>query len=129
MISPSDDRTFPVMQDLLSWTSKRQQALASNIANLDTPGYHAKDYSFEDQLESSIAMVSTSPRHITPVVDAPSARVMDVGTTEKANGNNVDIERELTEITKNGIEYVTLIQYLNQKIRTLRSAIDGGGRG
>src|SRR5690349_21035334 len=129
MISPSDDRTFPVMQDLLSWTSKRQQALASNIANLDTPGYRAKDYSFEDQLESSISMVSTSPRHIAPVADAPNAREFDVGTAEKLNGNNVDIERELTEITKNGIEYVTLIQYLNQKIRTLRSAIDGGGRG
>jgi flagellar basal-body rod protein FlgB len=126
MISPSDDRTFPVMQDLLSWTSKRQQALASNIANLDTPGYRAKDYSFEDQLESSISMVATSPRHIAPVVDAPNAREFDVGTAEKLNGNNVDIERELTEITKNGIEYVTLIQYLNQKIRTLRSAIDGG---
>ena len=34
MISPSDDRTFPVMQDLLSWTSKRQQALASKNKSL-----------------------------------------------------------------------------------------------
>ena len=126
MISPSDDRTFPVLQDLLSWTSKRQQALASNIANLDTPGYRAKDYSFDDQLESSLAMTSTSPLHMAPVVDPANARVFEVGTDEKPNGNNVDIERELTEITKNGVEYITLIQYLNQKIRTLRSAIAEG---
>ena len=126
MISPSDDRSFPVLQDLLSWTSKRQQALASNIANLDTPGYQAKDYKFEDHLEASIAMKTTSPRHLSPVQDTASARVFDVGTDEKPNGNNVDIDRELTEITKNGVEYITLVQYLNQKIRTLRSAIDGG---
>jgi flagellar basal-body rod protein FlgB len=62
------------------------------------------------------------------VQDTANARVYDVGTTEKPNGNNVDIERELTEITKNGLEYITFIQYLNQKIRTIRSAITDGGK-
>ena len=128
MISPSEDRTFPVMQDLMTWTSKRQQALSSNIANMDTPGYHAKDYSFEEQLASSVRLTTTSPRHITRVEDNANARSFEVGTDEKPNGNNVDIDRELTEITKNGVQYITLVQYLNQKIRTLRSAITDGGR-
>ena len=43
--------------------------------------------------------------------------------------NNVDLEREMTEITKNGLQYITLVQYLNQKIRTLRSAITDGAKG
>ena len=128
MISPSEDRNFPVLQDLLSWTSKRQQALGSNIANLDTPGYRAQDYSFEQELASSIVMTSTSPRHITPINESSNARVFDVETREKPNGNNVDIDRELTEITKNGVQYLTLVQYLNQKIRTLRSSITEGGK-
>ena len=128
MISPSADPNFPTLQDLLSWTSKRQQALGSNVANLDTPGYRAQDYSFEAQLASSVVMISTSPRHITPVKESASARVFDVETAEKPNGNNVDIERELTEITKNGVQYLTLVQYLNQKIRTLRSSITDGGK-
>ncbi len=127
MILPSDDRNFPVLEDLLSWASKRQQALSSNVTNLDTPGYKAKDYSFQKEL-ASFQMTTTSPKHIAPVHDTSSARVFEVGTKEKANGNNVDIERELTEITKNGLQYITLVQYLNQKIRTLRSAITDGGK-
>lgn len=126
MINPINDPTFPVMQDLLSWTSKRQQALSSNIANLDTPGYRSKDYNFDAQLESSIALAATSPRHMSLMEDTANARVFEVGTADKPNGNNVDLDREMTEITKNGIQYITLVQYLSQKIRLLRSAIDGG---
>jgi flagellar basal-body rod protein FlgB len=127
MIQPSEDRVFPALEDLLSWTSKRQQALAANIANLDTPGYHAKDYSFQQQL-AAVAMTATSPMHISPPVEPSSARLYEVGTTEKLNGNTVDIEREMTEITKNGLQYITLVQYLTSKIKTLRSAITEGGK-
>jgi flagellar basal-body rod protein FlgB len=127
MIAPSGDPIFPILEDLLSWTSKRQQALASNVTNLDTPGYRAKDYTFDSEL-SSMRLTATSPKHIALVQENSAARVMDIGTKEKPNGNNVDIERELTEITKNGLQYITLVQYLNQKIRTLRSAINEGGK-
>ena len=123
-----EDKLFPQLEDLLSWTSKRQQALASNVANLDTPGYRAKDFSFQDQL-TSITMKATSGKHIAPSADNSTARVYDVEGQEKPNGNTVNIEREMTEITKNGLQYITLVQYLNQKIRTLRSAISEGGRG
>jgi flagellar basal-body rod protein FlgB len=128
MITPSEDPVFPALQDLLSRASKRQQALASNIANLDTPGYRAKDFSFDSELSATLALTSTVENHIGSVQDTPTARVIEVGTKDKPNGNNVDLERELTEVTKNGLEYVTLIQYLNQKIRTLRSAITDGGK-
>jgi len=128
MISPTGDKMFPVLEDLLTYTSKRQQALAGNVANLDTPGYRAKDFSFEEQL-SSISMTATSGSHITPLDNAASAHMFEVGSAEKANGNTVDLEREMTEITKNGLQYITLVQYLNQKIKTLRSSITGGGQG
>jgi flagellar basal-body rod protein FlgB len=126
MILPSEDRMFPVMEELLTRSSKRQQALSANIANMDTPGYRAKDYDFQSELHK-LEMTRTSEMHIN-VKDTSSARVIEVGTTEKPNGNTVDIERELTEITKNGLEYLTLVQYLNQKIRTLRTAITEGGK-
>ena len=128
MISPSDDRTFPIIQDLLSWTSKRQQALGSNVANMDTPGYRAKDYSFESELSSTLALTTTSDKHFSPMTENSNARVYELDNPEKPNGNTVDIDRELTEITKNGVQYLTLVQYLNQKIRTLRTAITDGGR-
>ena len=52
MINPTDGSVFPALQDLLSWTSKRQQALGANLANMDTPSYRAKDYSFDQELAS-----------------------------------------------------------------------------
>jgi flagellar basal-body rod protein FlgB len=128
MISPSENRLFPEIENLLSWTSKRQQALAGNVANLDTPGYRSKDYSFREQL-SAISMRATANNHISPAEDSSSAQMYEVASKDKPNGNNVDIERELTEITKNGLQYITLVQYLNQKIRTLRTAITEGGKG
>src|SRR6266487_4012310 len=104
MINPSNAPFFPAVEELLSWTSKRQQALAGNVANMDTPGYHAKDYSFADQL-SSLTLSATSGMHIAPMEDTSSAHMYEVGTKEKPNGNNVDLEREMTEITKNGLQY------------------------
>ena len=129
MISPHQDRTFPALENLLSWTSKRQQALASNVANRDTPGYRSTDYSFESELQASVRLTLTSPKHIAASRDTGNARVYEVETSTKPNGNNVDIDRELTEVTKNGVQYLTLVEYLNQKIRTLRAAINDGGRG
>ena len=127
MISPSDAPLFPAVEDLLSWTSRRQQALASNIANLDTPGYRSKDYKFEEAL-ATIDLSATTSKHITPLVETSHAQLYDVNTKEKQNGNNVDLEREMKEITKNALQYITLVQYLNQKIKTLRSAISEGGK-
>jgi flagellar basal-body rod protein FlgB len=109
-----EDRMFPVLENLLTLTSKRQQVLAGNVANLDTPGYRAKDITFAAELDGSLDM---------------SAEIIEVETKEKPNGNNVDLDRELTEITKNGLQYVTLVQYLNQRIKTLRAAISEGGKG
>lgn len=122
-----DDKMFPVLEDLLSWTSRRQQALAANVANLDTPGYRAKDYTFQQELQS-LNMTVTSGKHIAPVEDTSAARMVEVDTNVKPNGNSVNLERELTEITKNGLQYVTLVQYLNQRLRTLRAAIIEGGK-
>ena len=72
MIQPSEDRVFPALEDLLSWTSRRQQALAANVANQDTPGYRAKDYSFQEQLASI-----THGRNLGKTLDAPGGHTED----------------------------------------------------
>src|SRR6266436_2380658 len=106
MIDPSNAPLFPAVENLLSWTSKRQQALAANVANLDTPGYRAKDYSFDEAL-ATIDLSSTSGKHMTPVEDTDHVRMYEVDTRMKQNGNNVDLEREMKEITKNALQYIT----------------------
>ena len=125
MISPAGDKMFPELENLLSWTSKRQQALAGNVANMDTPGYHAKDYSFADQL-SSLTMSATSGMHIAPMEDTSSAHMYEVGTKEKPNGNNVDLEREMSALTQNAVEYQTLSSIEHTRLGMLQSAIGSG---
>lgn len=127
MIDPSSAPLFPGVEELLSWTSKRQQALSANIANLDTPGYRAKDYNFEQEL-ATIDLSATSSKHIAPLDETNHSQLYEVDTKMKLNGNNVDLEREMKEITKNALQYITLVQYLNQKIKTLRTAITDGGK-
>src|SRR2546425_685239 len=65
-----EDRMFPVLENLLTLTSKRQQILAGNVANIDTPGYRAKDISFAAELDGSLDL---------------SAKVIDVETKDKPN--------------------------------------------
>jgi flagellar basal-body rod protein FlgB len=120
MIQP----TSPLVEQLMDLMAKRHQALSANVSNLDTPGYRASDYSFEQEL-AGMALKTTNPGHLNPV-DGSGARRFEVQSTVKPNGNDVSLERELTEITKNGMQYVTLVQFLSQKIRTLRSSIKEG---
>jgi flagellar basal-body rod protein FlgB len=120
------DQMFPFIENVLSWTAKRQQALSSNIANMDTPGYVAKDYSFREQL-SGMAMASTSESHIA-IQSESTVQMVKMDAPMKKNGNSVDLEQNMTELTKNALQYITLVQYLNQRLKTLRSSITEGGR-
>jgi flagellar basal-body rod protein FlgB len=113
-------------EHMLDLTAKRQQALSANIANADTPGYTATDFNFQEQL-SALELETTSKSHI-KLGDDAGVRQYNVNSKVKQNGNDVDMERELTEISKNGMKYIAMIQFLNQKIRTLRSSINEGGR-
>jgi flagellar basal-body rod protein FlgB len=119
------NKLFPVVENLLDWTAKRQQTISANLANIDTPGYKAKDISFSEQLKA-ISLDVSSPVHLGPT-NPTGMGVFEVATKEKQNGNTVDLDREMTELTKNGLQYVALVQFLNQKLRTLRSAIRDGG--
>jgi len=121
------DKMFPAVENMLDWTAKRQQTISANLTNIDTPGYKAKDVSFAEHMQS-LGLDKTSAAHF-GYSDTSSMRIYEVGTTaEKPNGNTVDLDREMTELSKNGLQYIALVQFLNQKIRTLRSVINDGGK-
>jgi flagellar basal-body rod protein FlgB len=63
-----------------------------------------------------------------PGTGSSAAQFVEVEGKLKPNGNTVDLEQQMTELTKNGLQYITLIQYLNQKLRTLRTSISEGGK-
>jgi flagellar basal-body rod protein FlgB len=123
-----DNRLYPAIEDRMDWTARRQQVLSNNIANIDTPGFHSKDVSFSDQLQ--MLQVSTpNPKHIAPIgMDSRMQQYEVTGNTDLKD-NSVDLDHEMSELTKNGLQYVAMIQFVSQKLKTLRSAINEGGKG
>ncbi|RME74836.1 MAG: flagellar biosynthesis protein FlgB [Planctomycetota bacterium] len=93
----------------------RQRVLAQNIANVNTPGYERRDVSFDALLE---AARSGGP--------SPEARVfVDRDARAGADGNSVEIEREMGELMGNGLLYQTLARVASLRIQQLRTAIGG----
>ncbi len=117
-----------------AWT--RNEVIAQNIANVDTPGYKAKTVRFEEYLEDALNKDdfkgnTTDSRHIEiggGNLDKASAKV----TTENSNlstrldGNNVDVESEMASLAKNDIRYNVITQSLNNGLARLMTAIREG---
>jgi flagellar basal-body rod protein FlgB len=123
-----DNRLYPAMEDRMDWAARRHQALSNNIANIDTPGFRAKDVSFSEQLQL-LQVHTTSPKHIAPIGMDSRMQQFEAPGNPDLKDNNVDLDHEMAEITKNGLQYVAMIQFVSQKLKTLRSAINEGGKG
>ncbi len=100
----------------------RQRALASNLANLETPGYRRQDVKFEEllarELESS---GDVDLDEITPEVFEPKR------TPLKANGNDVSFEVEVGEMVKNSLRHKTYLRLMSKKYKQMEQAINTQG--
>jgi len=111
-------KTIDILQRNMDTASLRRQVIANNIANAETPNFKRSYVNFEAELSRALASekldasigVLTHERHIPfrRSIDYRDVRpklVLDYLTTAKNNGNNVDIERELMQATKNQMLY------------------------
>ena len=105
--------TLERYMDLLS---ARQRVVASNIANVDTPGYKTQDIDFESELRS--ALEDGKPR----VIEAS-------GLAVKNDGNNVNLDRESRLLAENALRFNIASNFLRSEIRSVRSAIQEGRAG
>jgi flagellar basal-body rod protein FlgB len=113
--------------------SARQEALASNIANADTPGYKARDLDFKEKLlaaekaTGAAPLVRTDAKHVTGTATGPSTGALF--ETESAqpsqDGNTVDVDAERTRFADNAVRYEAALRYLNAQIKSLTTAITG----
>lgn len=133
-----DDPTLSAMGQYMNRLSKRQQITASNIANVDTPGYKTKDMSFHATLgellsAGSIPLKTSRPEHIAmdELVLAPmEPEVFEVqGLPVRADNNNVDIDKELLKLGETSFGYSIMTQLLRVKFRTISSSINEGRAG
>jgi flagellar basal-body rod protein FlgB len=113
----------------LNGLSQRQQVISRNLSNVDTPGYHAQSSSFEDALKSvftrkkSLSLTATSSSHLSSTTGKSGGfSVSDrPGGSERADGNNVDIDVELLEMSETGIVYQAVTQSVSKKLALLKT--------
>src|SRR5690606_18931106 len=110
------DLTIRTLQASLWGLDARRRAAEDNIANVETPGFHANIVSFEDSLRDAVergrpARVSIDSERST----APT----------RLNGNNVDVGDQVTVLTDTSLRHQLAVQMLNAKFGVLRTAIGG----
>ena len=110
------DRATSVIHRALDGLDVRQQTIATNLANLETPGYQARVVSFEDSLRRAAADGTPSTAAVTMDRSLAPTRL---------NGNNVNIDFELLEGSQTALRQQMLTQGLSAKYSMLRTAING----
>ncbi len=104
----------PGLERFLNLTSQREQVVSANIANVDTPGYHAKDVSFAQMLLRA------------GEADAPVQIRDERGLLDRPDGNNVDLDRESLLLAKAQLQYGLGVQLIKGEFHDLLTAINGG---
>lgn len=129
------DKTTGALGTALNMRLIKHNVTSSNIANAETPGYHAKKIDFEEALARALdidglrGMSTSSAEHFT--VGGKSARVRpDIYENPEGainnDGNSVDLEREMSNLAENTIMYKAAMQLINKKLAALRYAASEG---
>lgn len=105
--------TQAALSSALAGLSKRQTAIANNVANINTPNYHAERVTFEDALSASVAQHNGT---VAPVVQ------QSLEPTE-LNGNNVNLDEETTSNVETVLRYQFASQAMNQQFQGIRAAM------
>lgn len=113
---------FDLLGRLIDATEVRHRAISNNIANVNTPNYRRIDVEFEQQLARELSSQSNSDS--TAITTKPEI-VQTSGLTARADGNNVDIDREIGQLNKNAMLQQTYVQLLSTYLDQMRLAITG----
>lgn len=126
------DQTINSLQNSIQYSNTKNSVISNNIANIDTPGYKAQDVTFKNELSkamgNSLPAKRTNERHL-PFTgnDQTSFNVINKkNTSYNHNGNNVDIDKEMSELAKNQIYSYGLVDSINGKFNDLQTVIRGG---
>lgn len=131
------DETLRFHQTALSLRAERQQVLASNIANADTPNYKARDIDFNSALKqalssggpTSVPLVKTSSAHLGGATGGttPGGVPLLYRTTVQGSvdGNTVDMDVERNQFADNALRYEASITFAGGQLKKLLTAIQG----
>ena len=105
----------------------RYKLITTNLANIDTPGYHTRDLDFRLELRRAAAEASgLEPSQLTSASFEPVARPVR-GLMERPDGNNVSVERESLLLAEAQMKFNLGVQLLKDQFHTISLAINSGG--
>lgn len=121
--------TIPALEQTLSFAQHRHELLAGNIANMDTPGYRARDLS-EADFQTALAESIRDANHTSPSALSPMTRD-DLYSGPRAaseqvvfhDGSDVSMERQVTELAKNQHLHSLAVTTMRSQFALLRAAI------
>jgi len=122
-----DDKTTKALAASLKYRQMRQELIASNIANAETPGYKAKKIDFEDALARALdtdeqqTLKTTDSRHFN--VGGGGFNNLQPEIYEESNGNTVDRDQEMADMAENKIMYDASVQLLNKKLGLMKYVV------
>ncbi|KAF7599677.1 MAG: flagellar basal body rod protein FlgB [Candidatus Dactylopiibacterium carminicum] len=128
------DNALRFHQTALNLRAQRQEVLAANIANADTPNYKARDIDFRSSLNQVMAgrtgplqLANTSERHISGrgAEDGSSAPLYRGELQSSVDGNTVNMDTERAAFAENALQYEASLTFINGLLRTMQQAISG----
>jgi flagellar basal-body rod protein FlgB len=107
--------------------AERQRLIAGNIANADTPGYHARDFDFAGALRTATGRMAAG-EGIAATVLTPGGRVQPtlryaLPSQTNLDGNTVDMDRERATFADNAVKYESTLRFINSSVRTMLDAM------
>ncbi len=114
-----DDPQMNSLEKYLDLSSYRHSLIASNLANIDTPGYRTRDIRFQEELNN--AMLGNTD-------EAPPQPYEVSGLIERPDGNNVNLDRETMLLAQTQLQYRVGIELLRNQFQVLQTAITEGSK-
>lgn len=108
-----------MLENFLSLTSQRHGLITTNIANLDTPGYHTRDFDFRGELRRAMSGESTGL--------SPVARNVP-GLLQRPDGNDVSMDRESLLLAETQMQFNLGVQLIHNQFQQILTAINEGGK-
>jgi len=142
-MSIETSKARPLLAKAMDYRAARQDMIASNIANVDTPYYKPRDISFEDTLvekkneifqkdnSHQLKMATTDAKHLQPKEQSSSSKptlYFRDGHMARNDGNSVDLDVETTEMSKNSIMFNALVQADKKASMIFRSVLDASAK-
>jgi flagellar basal-body rod protein FlgB len=122
--------TVRTLKSALDGLAAQQEIIGQNIANVDTPGYRAQKVDFKSTLRQAmnqtgkVVMKTTNSAHLQGGQSADRIQIsLREGGTSRADGNNVDIDVELTQMTETVVQYQALTQLISKKFAGIKNII------